>query len=251
MQRYRLLVEYDGRPFCGWQKQLDDMTVQGAIEEAFFKFSGERAALQGAGRTDSGVHARGQVAHIDLEKSCSADELQGAVNQHLRPLPVAILTVEHVSQDFHARFSALRRHYIYRIINRRGPLTIENGFAWHMKRKLDAANMAEAAQAFVGTHDFSTFRDAECQADSPVRTLDRFDVIQTGDAIECHVSAQSFLHRQVRSMVGSLENVGSGKWTPQLLKDALEAKDRKACGPVAPPDGLFLMKVDYPEDVVG
>jgi tRNA pseudouridine38-40 synthase len=189
--------------------------------------------------------------HVDLAKSWSADKVQGAVNQHLQPLPVSILKVETVDEEFHARFSALRRHYIYRIINRRAPLTIERGFAWHMKRKLDAAKMDEAAKAFVGTYDFSTFRDAECQAESPVRTLDRFDVVQTGDAIECHVSAQSFLHRQVRSMVGSLENVGSGKWTPRDLKNALEAKDRKACGPVAPPDGLFLIKVDYPGDDAG
>ena len=247
MQRYRLLIEYDGRPFCGWQRQAEDLTVQGAIEAAFFKFSGERAALQGAGRTDSGVHARGQVAHIELEKNWSSDKVQGAVNQHLQPLPVSILKVEKVSADFHARFSALRRHYVYRIINRRGPLTIDRGFAWHMKRNLNAEQMAEAALHLVGLHDFSTFRDAECQADSPMRNLGRFDIVRAGDVIECHVSAQSFLHRQVRSMVGSLENVGSGKWTPHDLKAALDAKDRKACGPVAPPDGLFLMQVDYPE----
>ncbi len=248
MQRYRLLVEYDGRPFCGWQRQLDDLTVQGALEDAFFKFSGERTVVQGAGRTDSGVHARGQVAHADLQKAWSIDKVQGAVNRHLRPLPVSLLRVEKVDQDFHARFSALRRHYVYRIINRRAPLTIENGFAWHIGRKLDFAAMAEAAKQLVGTHDFSTFRDAECQAESAVRMLERFDVVREGDVIECHVSAQSFLHRQVRSMVGSLENVGSGKWTAQDLKDALEARDRKACGPVAPPDGLSLVKVDYAGD---
>lgn len=251
MQRYRLLIEYDGRPFCGWQRQTDDVTVQGALEDAFFKFSGERVVLQGAGRTDSGVHARGQVAHVELGRSWSPDKLQGAVNQHLRPLPVSLLKVEAVEESFHARFSALRRHYIYRIINRRAPLTVERGFAWHMKRRLDPGKMAAAAAAFVGTHDFSTFRDAECQAESPVRTLERFDVINNGEVIECLVSAQSFLHRQVRSMVGSLENVGSGKWTVQELKDALEARDRRACGPVAPPDGLFLMKVDYPGDEAG
>jgi tRNA pseudouridine38-40 synthase len=251
MQRYRLLIEYDGRPFCGWQRQAEDLTVQGAVEAAFFKFSGERAIVQGAGRTDSGVHARGQVAHIDLEKSWSTDKVQGAVNQHLQPLPVSILNVEKVTGEFHARFSALRRHYVYRIINRRGPLTIERGFAWHMKRRLDEKKMAEAAQYLVGPHDFSTFRDAECQAESPVRNLDRFDIFRSGDRIECHVSAQSFLHRQVRSMVGSLENVGSGKWTAQDLKAALDAKDRKECGPVAPPDGLFLVRVDYPDDAGG
>jgi tRNA pseudouridine38-40 synthase len=251
MQRYRLLIEYDGRPFCGWQRQSDDMTVQGALEDAFFKFSGENVVLQGAGRTDSGVHARGQVAHVDLAKTWSADKVQGAVNQHLLPLPVSLLQVEAVEQVFHARFSAVRRHYIYRIINRRAPLTVERGFAWHMKRRLDVAKMAEAATAFIGTYDFSTFRDAECQAESPVRTLERFDVVKNGDTIDCLVSAQSFLHRQVRSMVGSLENVGSGKWTPQDLKAALEARNRKACGPVAPPDGLFLVKVDYPGDEAG
>jgi tRNA pseudouridine38-40 synthase len=246
-QRYRLLVEYDGRPFCGWQRQLEDVTVQGAIETAFFKFCGERVVCQGAGRTDAGVHARGQVAHVDLEKTWSVDKVQGAVNQHLSPLPVSLLKVEKASEKFHARFSALSRHYVYRIINRRAPLTMDHGFAWHIKRKINADAMAEAAKFLVGEHDFSTFRDAECQAESPVRTIDRFDIIQTGDMIECHVSAQSFLHRQVRSMVGSLENVGSGKWTPQDLKTALEAKDRRACGPVSPPDGLCLVRVDYPE----
>jgi tRNA pseudouridine38-40 synthase len=247
MQRYRLLVEYDGRPFCGWQRQAEDITVQGAIEEAFFKFSGERVVCQGAGRTDAGVHARGQVAHVDLEKVWSADKVQGAVNQHLLPLPVSLLRVEKVSSEFHARFSATARHYVYRIVNRRAPLTIGNGFAWHIKRKINSDFMAESARYLVGEHDFSTFRDAECQAESPVRTIDRFDVIQAGEVIECHVSAQSFLHRQVRSMVGSLENVGSGKWTPKDLKRALEARDRKACGPVAPPDGLCLVRVDYPD----
>lgn len=250
-QRYRLLVEYDGRPFCGWQRQAEDVTVQGAIEAAFFKFSGERVVCQGAGRTDAGVHARGQVAHVDLVKAWSTDKVQGAVNQHLLPLPVSLLKVEKVSADFHARFSATARHYVYRIINRRAPLTIDNGFAWHIKRKISAEAMAEAARFLVGEHDFSTFRDAECQAESPVRTIDRFDVIQTGETIECHVSAQSFLHRQVRSMVGSLENVGSVKWTPLDLKRVLEARNRKACGPVAPPDGLCLMRVDYPDEAGG
>jgi len=245
-QRYRLMIEYDGRPFCGWQRQLEDITVQGAIEAAFLKFSGERVVCQGAGRTDAGVHARGQVAHVDLEKSWSVDKVQGAVNQHLTPLPVSLLKVEKAGPEFHARFSAVARHYVYRIINRRAPLTIDNGFAWHIKRTISSRAMAEAAQCFVGEHDFSTFRDSECQAESPVRTIDRFDVIQTGETIECHVSAQSFLHRQVRSMVGSLENVGSGKWTVQDLKQVLDAKDRKACGPVAPPDGLCLVQVDYP-----
>jgi tRNA pseudouridine38-40 synthase len=249
-QRYRLLVEYDGRPFCGWQRQAEDVTVQGAIEAAFFKFCGERVICQGAGRTDAGVHARGQVAHVDLEKAWSVDKVQGAVNQHLLPLPASILKVEKSGPHFHARFSALSRHYVYRIINRRAPLTIDNGFAWHIKRKVNAVAMAEAAKFFVGEHDFSTFRDAECQAESPVRTIDRFDVVQMGEAIECRVSAQSFLHRQVRSMVGSLENVGSGKWTPQNLKQALDARDRKACGPVAPPDGLCLERVDYPDALV-
>lgn len=251
MQRYRLLVEYDGRPFCGWQRQVDDITLQGAIEAAFFKFCGERVVCQGAGRTDAGVHARGQVAHVDLEKAWSVDKVQGAVNQHLTPLPVSLLTVEKVSPQFHARFSATARHYVYRILNRRAPLTIDQGFTWHIKRKIDADAMAEAARFLVGEHDFSTFRDAECQAESPVRTIDRFEVVQSGETIECHVSAQSFLHRQVRSMVGSLENVGSGKWTPQDLKRVLEARDRKACGPVAPPDGLCLVRVDYPATFAG
>jgi tRNA pseudouridine38-40 synthase len=250
-QRYRLLVEYDGRPFCGWQRQAEDITVQGAIEKAFFKFSGEQVVCQGAGRTDAGVHARGQVAHVDLEKAWSVDKVQGAVNQHLLPLPVSLLQVEKANSEFHARFSATARHYVYRIINRRAPLTIDSGFAWHIKRKISADAMAEAARFLVGEHDFSTFRDAECQAESPVRTIDRFDVVQTGETIECHVSAQSFLHRQVRSMVGSLENVGSGKWTPLDLKRVLEARDRRACGPVAPPDGLCLVRVDYPDDAGG
>ncbi len=207
--------------------------------------SGEPAALRGAGRTDAGVHAKGQVAHVDLTKDWRPEVLRDALNAHLRPEPIAILSAERIPELFDARFSAIRRHYLYRIVNRRAPLTVARGRAWLVKRKLDAGAMQAAAAELLGRHDFSTFRASECQAESPVRTLERLDVSRVGDEIEIRASARSFLHTQVRSMVGSLEYVGSGKWRAADLRAALEARDRKRCGMVAPPDGLYLMQVDY------
>ena len=247
MPRYKLTIAYNGQAFCGWQRQVEDMTVQQALEEAFLKFTGTYPSIVAAGRTDSGVHATGQVVHVDLEKDWRNDVVRDAVNQHLAGHLVAIMTAEKVDGEFHARFSALRRHYVYKLLNRRSPPVFERGLVWHLKRKLNVEAMREAAQLLVGHHDFSTFRDAECQAESPMRTMERFDVSADGEMIYFHLSARSFLHRQVRSMVGSLEHVGSGKWKASDLKAALEAKDRAACGAVAPPDGLYLARVDYPD----
>ncbi len=247
MPRYKLIIEYDGTGFVGWQRQANGLSIQEAIETALAALCGEAVAIRGAGRTDAGVHAMGQVAHADLARDWRPDVLRDALNAHLRPQPIAILETEPVVDTFDARFSAVRRHYLYRIINRRSPLTLEAGRAWLIKRELDAAAMHEAARALVGRHDFSTFRDAECQATSPIRTLDRLDVARTGDTIEIRASARSFLHHQVRSMVGSLEHVGSGKWTSLDLRAALEARDRSRCGVVAPATGLYFVSVDYGE----
>jgi tRNA pseudouridine38-40 synthase len=247
MPRYKLTIEYDGGAYCGWQRQANGHAVQQAIEEAIYKFCGQALQIQGAGRTDAGVHATGQVAHVDLEKAWRTDQVRDAVNAHLWPHRIAIRKAELVAESFEARFSALKRHYLYKILNRRAPAVLERGYAWHVARKLDAFAMHEAAQCLVGKHDFSTFRDSECQANSPIRTLDRFDISRDGEMIEIRVSALSFLHRQVRSMVGSLEHVGSGKWSKENLVDALNAHDRKRCGQVAPADGLYLVGVDYPE----
>ncbi|WP_337267988.1 tRNA pseudouridine(38-40) synthase TruA [Oryzifoliimicrobium ureilyticus] len=249
MQRYRLTVEYDGAPYVGWQRQDNGPSVQGAIEAAVLSASGEVVSIRGAGRTDSGVHALGQVVHVDLEKPWSAFKLQNALNAHLKigGERVAILSVEPVSEFFDARFSALRRHYLYRIITRRAPLALESGKAWWVAKSLDHEAMHEAAQTLVGKHDFTTFRSAHCQANSPVRTLDRLDVTRQGDLIEIRATAQSFLHNQIRSFAGTLKLAGEGKWTPADVRAALDARDRKACGPVAPPDGLYFMQVDYPE----
>jgi tRNA pseudouridine38-40 synthase len=245
LPRYKLTIEYDGTPFVGWQRQANGLSVQEAIEAAVVAISGVPAAIRGAGRTDAGVHALGQVAHVDLSKDWPEDRLRDALNAHLRPRPVAILAVESVSDRFDARFSATKRHYLYRIVNRRASLTVDVGRAWLVTRRLDAKAMAEAAACLLGKHDFSTFRAAECQAQSPLRTLDRLDVEQTGDEIRVHASARSFLHTQVRSMVGSLEYVGAGKWRAADLRAALEACDRRRCGMVAPADGLYLVGVDY------
>jgi tRNA pseudouridine38-40 synthase len=245
MTRYRLTIEYDGRPYVGWQRQSNGTGIQQILEQAIFAFSGERVNVHGAGRTDAGVHATGQVAHIDLTTQRRADVVRDAMNAHMRRHPIAVLKAVIVDDDFDARFSALRRHYVYRICNRPAPLAVGLGFAWHMRRALDARAMHEAAQCLLGKHDFSTFRDAECQANSPLRTLDQFDVRREGDEIIMRVSAQSFLHRQVRSMVGSLEHVGSGKWSRDDLWQALQARDRAHCGQVAPSHGLYLARVDY------
>jgi tRNA pseudouridine38-40 synthase len=245
MPRYKLTLEYDGAPFAGWQIQAGLPTVQGAITAAVEALSGEKVSVQGAGRTDAGVHARGQVAHFDLSKEWESDTVRDALNAHLRPHPIGILSAERVANDFNARSSAVKRHYLYRIINRRPDLTLDIGHAWRVPRPLDAAAMHAAAQRLVGKHDFTTFRSTECQAKSPLKTLDRLDVERRGDGIEILAEARSFLHNQVRSMVGSLVAVGEGKWSADDLKRALDARDRAACGQVAPPDGLYLMKVDY------
>jgi tRNA pseudouridine38-40 synthase len=219
--------------------------VQQALETAIARFAGEQVVVHGAGRTDAGVHATGQVAHISLSREWRTDEIRDALNFHLRPHPVAALRVEAVGDHFEARFSAIRRHYVYRILNRRAPAVLVRNHVWHIARRLDADRMHEAAQRLVGRHDFSTFRASECQANSPVRTLERLDVVRTGELIEIHASARSFLHHQVRSMAGSLEHVGSGKWSPDDLASALASRDRRRCGMVAPPTGLCLTQVDY------
>jgi tRNA pseudouridine38-40 synthase len=245
MPRYKLVIEYDGAPFVGWQVQENGPSVQGALEAAVAAFCGEAASVRGAGRTDAGVHALGQVAHLDLAREWDADAVRDAINAHLRPHPIAVLSAEPVAAAFDARFSARQRHYLYRIIDRRAPLALERSRAWRIPRPLDAQAMHAAAQRLVGRHDFTTFRAAECQAKSPIKTLDRLDVERLGDEVRIHASARSFLHHQVRSMVGSLAWVGEGKWSAADLAHALEARDRAACGPVAPPDGLYLVRVEY------
>lgn len=245
MPRYKLTIEYHGAPFLGWQIQAEGLTVQGALADAVFALTGEKAAVNGAGRTDAGVHARGQVAHIDLSKDWRTDVLRDGLTAKLRPHPVAVLAAEDVPGDFDARFSAVKRHYLYRIITRRPDLTLEAGLAWRWPRWLDENAMHAAAQELIGKHDFTTFRSTECQAKSPVKTLDRLDVRREGDNVLIEASARSFLHNQVRSMVGSLLWAGDGRWTAADIRAALEARDRTACGPVAPPDGLYLMRVDY------
>lgn len=245
MPRYKLIIEYDGAPFAGWQIQADQPTVQGVLTGAVEALTGERTLVQGAGRTDAGVHARAQVAHVDLTRDWDTGTVRDALNAHLRPHPVAILSVERVAGDFNARSSAINRHYRYRIINRRADLTLDFGYAWRVPRPLDAAAMHAAAQRLVGKHDFTTFRAAECQAASPVKTLDRLDVERNGEDVNIRASARSFLHTQVRSMVGSLVMVGIGAWSADDLGKTLAARDRSSCGQVAPPDGLYLMRVDY------
>jgi tRNA pseudouridine38-40 synthase len=231
MPRFRLDIEYDGLPYAGWQRQADQPSVQQAVEEAIEKFCGEEVSLRGAGRTDAGVHATGQVAHVDLIKAWPGDTVRDALNAHLvqAGARVSIVTAMATSEDFDARFSAIARHYVYRIINRRAPPALDKGKVWWVPKRLDADAMQAAAQVLLGRHDFTTFRSSQCQASSPLRT-----------------SARSFLHNQVRSMVGSLKRVGEGAWTGKDLKAALDARSRAACGQVAPPDGLFLVKVDYP-----
>jgi tRNA pseudouridine38-40 synthase len=245
MPRYRVMLEYDGSPFAGWQRQENGPSVQGALEEAIFRLSGERVAVTGAGRTDAGVHARGQVAHFDLAKDFPADTVRDALNAHLRPDPIAVIEAAVAAPDFHARFSAVARHYEYRILCRRAPPALDRGQVWHVARTLDAAAMQMGADCLIGRHDFTTFRAAECQAKSPVKTLDRLDVRAAADEIVVSASARSFLHHQVRSMVGTLKLVGEGKWRPADVARALEARDRSACGPVAPAHGLTLIRVDY------
>jgi tRNA pseudouridine38-40 synthase len=245
MPRYKFTIEYDGTPFVGWQVQDNGASVQGAITEAIAAFTGERVMLQGAGRTDAGVHALGQVAHVDLAKDWDVDTVRDAINFHLRPHPIAVLTVKSVADTFEARFSAIKRHYLYRIINRRADLTLEQNRVWRMPRTLDSVAMHAGAQRLIGRHDFTTFRATECQAKSPVKTLDQLDVTRDGDEVRITAAARSFLHHQVRSMVGSLVHVGEGKWSADDLGAALAARDRAACGQVAPPHGLYLVRVEY------
>ena len=245
MPRYKLTIEYDGTPFVGWQAQDNQLTVQGVITDAILAFTGERTIVAGAGRTDTGVHALGQVAHVDLGKDWDEDTVRDALNAHLRPHPVAVLTAERVTENFDARFSAIKRHYLYRIVNRRPDLTLERNRAWRVPRPLNDQAMNDAAQKLIGRHDFTTFRSAECQASSPVKTLDRLDVTRHGDELRVRAAARSFLQHQVRSMAGSLVHVGEGKWSADDLAAALAARDRSACGQVAPPHGLYLVRVDY------
>ncbi len=245
MLRYKLTLEYDGTPFVGWQLQDGQVSVQGRIAQAIKDFSGEETVPRGAGRTDAGVHATGQVAHFDLQKDWDPETVRDALNAQLRPEPVSVLSCALDDADFDARFSAKARHYLYRIVDRRAPLALERNRAWGVFRTLDAQAMHEAAQSLIGPHDFTTFRSSECQAASPEKTLDRLDVSRHGENVRIEASARSFLHNQVRSMVGSLKCVGEGRWPRAKLEDALKARDRAACGPVAPACGLYLVKVDY------
>jgi tRNA pseudouridine38-40 synthase len=245
MPRYRLTIEYDGTPFSGWQRQTNAPSVQQALEQAIAAMSGETVTTQAAGRTDSGVHALGQVAHFDLSKHWDPFRIREALNYHLRPAPVAILEAEAVDDDFEARFSATARHYEYRILTRRAPPVIERNHVWHVPKQLDAQAMDHAAGLILGSHDFTTFRSSECQANSPLRTLDVFAVRRELDHIVVTASARSFLHHQVRSMVGSLRLVGEGKWSPADFRAALDARDRTRCGAMAPSAGLYLTGVDY------
>ena len=245
MPRYKLIIEYDGTPFVGWQRQTNGLSVQEALETAIERFSGEAATTQAAGRTDSGVHAFGQVAHFDLAREWDPFKVREALNYHLKPHPVAVVAAEQVTPEFEARFSAHMRHYEYRILNRRARPALEANRVWHVAHPLDAAAMHAAAQQIVGKHDFTTFRASECQARSPVRTLDRLDVSREGEHVVIRASARSFLHHQVRSMAGSLKLVGEGKWKPDELRGALDARDRSRCGAMAPSAGLYFVSVDY------
>jgi len=245
MPRYKLTIEYDGTPFSGWQWQDHAPSVQRVLADALTAFCRHEVKVTGAGRTDAGVHALGQVAHVDLEKDWRVDKVRDALNAHLRPHPVAVLSAEKVTEGFDARFSARKRHYLYRIANRRPDLALDRLRAWRVPRRLDVDAMHAAAQRLVGKHDFTTFRSTECQAKSPEKTLDQLDVSRRGDEVHIKTSARSFLHNQVRSMVGSLALVGDGKWSADDLSAALAARNRAACAPVAPPDGLYLVRVDY------
>ena len=247
MPRYRLLVEYDGSPYCGFQAQDALPSVQGSIERAVLAFSGQALRLQAAGRTDTGVHATGQVVHLDLDQDWRADVVRDALNAHLIREPIVILEATQVSADFHARFSAIERRYLYRILARRAPPALERGKVWHVKQPLDDQAMHDAAQSLLGLHDFTTFRDVKCQAKSPIKTLDLARVWREDEEVRIVFAARSFLHRQVRSMTGALAQVGLGRWSAEDLRAALEAKDRRACAPVAPADGLYLTGVGYAE----
>jgi tRNA pseudouridine38-40 synthase len=243
--RFRLTIEYDGGGFVGWQRQENGPSIQQSLEEAVFRITGETVLVQGAGRTDAGVHALGQVAHVDIDKDIEADKLKDAINHHLKPAPIAVLASEAAPAEFHARFSATGRAYLYRIVNRRAPLTVDRGRAWLVNAPLDAQAMHDAAQVLIGRHDFSSFRASLCQAQSPVKTLDRLSIHRVGEEIQVIAEARSFLHHQVRNIVGTLRLVGEGKWSEADVKAALEARDRTKGGPTAPPDGLYLTRVSY------
>ena len=247
MTRFRLTVEFDGAPFMGWQRQAHGPSVQAAIEEAVLGITGETVTLHAAGRTDAGVHALAMAAHLDIAKPISAFRLADGLNAKLRPAPVSILEAQVVADDWHARFSCIGRRYVYRILNRRAPAALDAGRVWRIPVHLDAEAMHAAAQILVGRHDFTTFRSAHCQSESPVKTLDRLEVIRSGDRIEIHAAARSFLHHQVRSMVGCLQLVGRGKWSADDLRRALEARDRTQLGFNAPPDGLYFVEALYPD----
>ncbi len=245
MTRFRLLIEYDGTGYVGWQRQDNGPSIQQAIENAVFAFAGERVTVAAAGRTDAGVHALGQVAHLDLTRETTPDTLRDAVNFHLKPQPIAILAAETASEEFHARFSATGRRYLYRIVNRRAPLALMRERAWQVQTPLDAAAMHRAAQRLTGRHDFTSFRSSICQAASPLKTLERLDVQREGEEILIHAAARSFLHHQVRNMVGTLKLVGEGRWSADDVTEALAARSRSSAGPTAPAEGLFLAEVRY------
>jgi tRNA pseudouridine38-40 synthase len=245
MPRFRLTLEYDGTGLVGWQRQENGPSVQQHLEEAVTRFCGDTVAVLAAGRTDAGVHALGQVVHVDLSREATADTLRDALNFHLKPASIAVLDAVPVGEDFHARFSARERRYLYRIVNRRAPLTVDKNRAWWVPPRLDAAAMHQAAQILVGHHDFTSFRAADCQAKSPIKTLDMLDVTRGQDEIRIEVKARSFLHHQVRNMVGTLRLVGEGKWTPGDVETALNARDRTKAGPSAPACGLYLVGVEY------
>jgi tRNA pseudouridine38-40 synthase len=247
MPRYRLTLEYDGGPYCGFQAQARLPSVQASLERAIHAFSGETLRVHAAGRTDTGVHATGQVVHVDLAKAWPAATVRNALNAHLRPEPIVVLEAVVAPEGWHARFSAILRRYRYVILNRESPPALAQGRVWHLRKGLDAEAMHAAAQALVGKHDFTTFRDVACQAKSPVKTLDEAVVRRAGEDVVLEFAARSFLHRQVRSMTGSIAEVGLGKWTAADLKAALDAADRTACGPVAPAEGLYLTEVTYRE----
>lgn len=245
MFRYKITIEYDGTPYVGWQIQDNGLSVQEVLSTAVKNLTGEEFVPKGSGRTDAGVHALGQVAHIDLSKDWNLSKIRDGLNYHLRPAPIAITKAEVVDDEFDARFSAIRRHYRYVIVNRRARLTIDRAYAWQVPRPLDHELMNEAAQSFVGHHDFTTFRSTHCQAKSPLKTIDTVSVLREGEKVIVECSARSFMHNQVRSMVGSLAEVGMGKWPVSGIQSAIDAKDRAACGPVAPAHGLYFLKVEY------
>ncbi len=244
-QRWKLTLEYDGTDFVGWQLQDQGFSVQGVLEEAVFKFSGERVRFHAAGRTDSGVHALGQVAHFDLDYLFTPEKIRDALNACVRPHAVSILSAEAVPQEFHARFNAVKRYYRYVICNRRAPVSVGKKYMWHVHKPLDLENMRKAASCLIGKHDFTTFRALVCQSKSPIKSIDRIDITQDGDRVYIDVEAPSYLHHMIRNITGTLKKIGEGSWEWQKMQEVLEARDRAAGGPTAPPTGLYFMKVDY------